>query len=243
MIARSSPVPLYYQLRQQLAARIAAGEWQPGDMLPTEAQLRAQYGVSRSTVRQALRELELEGTITRQRGKGTFVARAKLSHGPEPHLSLTTMLRQQGIVPGWRVVSAEWTPAPADVAAALGLPPTTPVFRLRRLRLADDDPIGYHDAHTSPVAATAIDRQQFAAGGSLDYLSGHGFLSGTVVERTIEAVPAAEDVAHLLGVGRGTPLLHIRRRLLSHDGTVIELLNALYRGDRFQYRIGPPTAE
>lgn len=239
MIDRGSPVPLYHQLRELLAARIAAGEWQPGDMLPTEAQLRALYQVSRSTARQALRELELSGAIIRQQGKGTFVARRKLSHSPEPRFGLTDVLKQQGIEPGWRVLSAEWTPAPAGLAGEFGLDPGVPLFRLRRLRLANDEPIGYHIAIVSPTAAAAIDRDRLDQGGSLDYLSGNGFLRETEAHRTIEAVLASGEIVSRLGVPSGSPILLIRRRVVSGEGELIERMNASYRGDRFQYQIRP----
>jgi len=242
MIKLDSPIPLYHQLKILLARRIAGGEWQPGDMLPTEEQLCQLYGVSRSTARQALRELELAGTIVRNQGKGTFVAQAKLSHSPEPHLSLTTVLREQGLEPGWQVLSAEWLPTLPPLASDMGLDADTPVFRLRRLRLANDELVGYHVAHVSPLAAAAIDKNQFESGGSLDYLSSNGFLSGTEAHRTIEAVAAPNDVARLLDVSPGSPLLSIRRRLFAQDGVLLETLRALYRGDRFQYQIRPPGA-
>ena len=128
-IERNSPVPLYHQLKRLLAGRIANGEWQPGDMLPTEEQLQEQYGLSRTTVRQSLKELEDEGKISRHRGRGTFVSQPKLKHSPDPYFNLTAYLTKQGMRPGWRVLSAGWVPASAEVAERLALKPETPVFR------------------------------------------------------------------------------------------------------------------
>ncbi len=241
-IERDSPIPLYYQLKELLGTRITSGQWAPGDMLPTEEQLQEQYAVSRSTVRQALRELELEGRIARHQGRGTFVSRRKISHGPEPRFSLTMALRQQGIEPGWRLLSADWLPASAEVAEQLALDPGTPVFTLRRLRLANDEPIGYHLAHVSPLAAHALDRARLDQGGSLDYLRGDGTLNDSTAERVIEAIPAPDDVARLLDTERGAPLLLIRRQVRAREGEVLELLQAMYRGDRFQYFIGAQLA-
>jgi GntR family transcriptional regulator len=236
-IERSSPTPLYFQLKQLLLARIGSGEWQPGDMLPTEEQLQEQYTLSRTTVRQALKELELAGKISRFRGRGTFVALPKLSHSPEPHFSFTDSLLEQGARPGWQLLSAGWLPAPPEIAQRLSLDEGTPVFELRRLRLVNDEPIGYHIAHAAPALATAINRDRLDVGSSLAYLQPGEALQGSYANRVLEAVPASEELAALVGVDRGSPMLLIRRRVLSAAGNPLEMLQATYRGDRLQYHI------
>lgn len=236
-IQRESPTPLYHQLKELLAERIAAGEWQAGDMLPTEEQLQEQYEISRTTVRQALKELEVEGHISRQRGRGTFVSRPKISHSAEPHLRLTDALKEQGVQPGWRLLDAAWVPASADVAERLDLERETPVFCLRRLRLANDEAIGYHVAHASPAVATALDKGRLESGGSLDYLRGGDVLDGSYANRVLEAIPASEAVASWLDVETGIPMFLIRRCVFNRQGQPIELLRAVYRGDRLQYHV------
>jgi GntR family transcriptional regulator len=237
MIERNSPIPLYYQLKQLLAGRIASGEWQPGDMLPTEEQLQDQYDLSRTTVRQALKELEFEGLISRYQGRGTFVSKPKLSHSPDPHFNLTTFLKQQGIEPGWRVLSAEWVPAPAEVAERLEIDPGTQVYRLRRLRLANSEPIGYHVAHVVPTAAERINEERLEQGGSLDYLRRTGQQNEFYANRIIEAVLASEETARLLDIVAGSAILMVRRRVFDSEDMPIEDMRAMYRGDRFQYRV------
>lgn len=236
-IERGSPMPLYHQLKELLAERIARGEWQPGDMLPTEEQLQEQYEISRTTVRQALKELEVEGRISRQRGRGTFVSRPKLSHSAEPHFRLTDALRQQGVRPGWKVLDAEWLPASTEIADRLELQPGTPVFELRRLRLANDEAIGYHVAYASPAVATAIDTDRLESGGSLGYLQAQKALDGSYADRVLEAIPAVEEVATRLDVEEGRPMFLIRRQVFDRQGQPIELLRAVYRGDRLQYHV------
>ena len=236
-IERDSPVPLYFQLKQILAERIDSGQWKPGDLLPTEMQLEEQYQISRITVRRALRELELEGKISRFRGRGTIVAQPKISHSPAPHFSLTDALLRQGAQPGWKVLSAEWMAAPVEIAEQFEVEAGTPVYHLRRLRLVDGEPIGYHVAYAAPAAATAIDSSQLTAGGSLAYLGGSDVLRGSYANRTIEAVPASAEVAALLGIDPDSPLLSIRRQVISSSGLPLEILHALYRGDRFQYQL------
>jgi GntR family transcriptional regulator len=237
MIERKSPIPLYYQLRQLLADRITSGEWQPGDMLPTEEQLQEQYNLSRTTVRQALKELEFEGLISRYRGRGTFVSKPKLSHSPDPHFNLTTFLQQQGMEPGWRVLSAEWVSATSEVAERLAIDFGTQVYQLRRLRLANGEPIGYHIAHVIPAFAEKINEERFDQGGSLDYLRRTGQQNEIYANRIIEAVLASEETAKLLDVVAGSAILMVRRRVFDPEGVPIEDMRAMYRGDRFQYRV------
>jgi GntR family transcriptional regulator len=239
MIERDSPIPLYYQLKQLLSQRIDSGEWQPGDMLPTEMEIQTQYALSRITVRRSLKELELEGKISRFRGRGTFVSLPKISHSPDPHFGLTDVLRQQGVEPEWRVLSAEWIPARPEVAELLQLSAGTAVHCLRRLRLVSDEPIGYHIAHAVPKVATVVSENRLDQGGSLDYLQGFKPLSGSYATRTLEAIPAPEEVATWLAIEVGSPLLSIRRRVIGRDGVPIEQLHAVYRGDRLQYHVRP----
>jgi GntR family transcriptional regulator len=237
MIERESPVPLYYQLRQLLAARMTTGEWRPGDMLPTEEQLQEQYGLSRTTVRQALKELEFEGLISRYRGRGTFVSRPKISHSPDPHFNLTAYLSEQGMRPGWRVISAGWVTATAEVAERLTVAAGSQVYQLRRLRLANDEPIGYHVAHVLPALGKAVKNDRLNQGGSLDYLRATGRLNESYANRTIEAILASEETARQLNIAKGSPILMIRRQVFNLDGIAVEDMRAMYRGDRFQYRV------
>lgn len=236
-IDRESPIPLYYQLKELLAGRITSGEWQSGDMLPTEEQLQEQYELSRTTVRQALKELEFEGKISRYRGRGTFVSKPKISHSPDPHFNLTAYLTQQGMEPGWQVLSAGWVSATAEVADRLGVKAGSRVYQLQRLRMANDEPIGYHITHVIPALGEAIDENRLDQGGSLDYLHGPGQLEESYANRTIEAILASDETAKLLDIVKGSPILLIRRQVFNADGVPVEDMRAMYRGDRFQYRV------
>jgi GntR family transcriptional regulator len=236
-IERESPIPLYFQLKRLLVERIASGMWRPGDLLPTEEQLQEQYGLSRTTVRQAMKEMEMEGLITRQRGRGTFVAKPKFSHSPTPQHNLASVLLEQGAKPGWQVLSAGMVPASDDVAARLQLTPGAMVYCLRRLRMADDEAIGYHITHVAAAFQPAIDELQLTGHDSLQYLRSNGLLDGSRADRILEAIPAPDDVAGLLEVEPGSPMLMIRRLLVSHTGVPIEDMRAMYRGDSFRYQI------
>jgi GntR family transcriptional regulator len=239
MLQRSSPLPLYHQLKQLLADRIQRGEWKPGDLVPGEHELQDTFHLSRTTVRQAMQELEREGFVTRHRGRGTFVARPRAVHSPEPKASVSDFLLAQGIKPGWRVLTSGSEPAPLDVAARLQIDPGALAFCSRRLRLADDAPLGHLEAWAPTDLLPHIDPAMLAVGGSLEYLRAPGLLKGSRAERTLTAAAASELEADLLGVPVGAPLLKIQRITFAADGRVLEDFCGSYRGDRFRYRITP----
>ncbi|MEO1166169.1 MAG: GntR family transcriptional regulator, partial [Chloroflexota bacterium] len=232
-------MPLYYQLHRLLLAKIESGELQAGDAFPTEQQIQDTYDVSRTTVRQALGELEDAGKIVRQRGRGTFVAKPKMSHHPDSYPQLADYMTEQGVKPGWRLLNNGWTMPADSIASALGIEAGNNVYRLERLRLENDTPIGYHTAYVAPDYTTHIDDSNFTTGGSLRYLHRLGGLNESMADRTLEALAANERVANLLEVPVGVPLLRVKRVVYSTDSarTPIELLFALYRGDRFEYHI------
>ncbi|MFN4294134.1 MAG: GntR family transcriptional regulator [Thermoflexales bacterium] len=237
VIDRNSPVPLYYQLKQQMLEKIEKGEWKPGDSVPTEQELQQSYNLSRTTVRQALAEMVMEGRLTRQRGRGTYVAQPKFQHDPLRHRGIGQYLLEQGLTPGWKVLDARHIAAPAEIAARLHLPRNARVYCLQRLRLASEEPIGYLVSYVPEALAEAIDRSALDKGGSTDYLKRLPQMGEHCIERSIEAVAAGEPEAKLLRIKRGAPMLSIERLILARDGTPIEFLRARYRGDRMKYQI------
>ncbi|MCG8421635.1 MAG: GntR family transcriptional regulator [Proteobacteria bacterium] len=237
-------MPLYYQLKQILVEQIDVGTWKPGELIPGEHELQNRFGLSRTTVRQALRELETEGRVVRQRGRGTFVTAPKLTHEPDTDHGLTESIAASGMKAGWQVLSAGWSDTPDETVERLRLAPGEQVYRLHRLRMAGDQPIAVHLAYVAPVFVKAIDSTLLAEGGSLHYLTSSGQLDGCRAERLLEAVPADRDTSEALGISMGAPMLQIRRLLRTASGQPAEDFIGIYRGDRFQYRVAgaaPPT--
>ena len=138
----SSNIPYYIQLIEVLREKIDLGDWQDGDQIPSEPDLCEVYGVSRTVVRQALRELELEGIIIRRKGKGTFVAEPKISESLAQKL---TGFYQDMVEPGHnpitQVLRQEVVPATEKVASYLGVDPGTQVIDIKRLRYVNNEPI------------------------------------------------------------------------------------------------------
>jgi GntR family transcriptional regulator len=233
---RSSPLPLHYQLKQILLEKIEQGEWKPGDLIPGEAELQTTYGLSRITVRQALTDLVYEGRLTRQRGRGTFVAPPKFEHNPARHRGINYYLTQQGLTPGWRVLETGWARPSAQVRRQLALPPEARAYCIRRLRLANDQPVGYLVAWLPEAIAEQINHEALTEGESLRYLRHLPQMHRSSAERSLEAVAAGAVEAKLLGLPKNAPLMRIERLVRAADGAPLEYLVALYRGDRLKYQ-------
>lgn len=240
---RASPVPLYFQLKQIIIEKIEHNEWDPGQPIPSEQELQDTYGLSRTTVRQALSELVIEGRLVRQRGRGTFIVQNKLTHTPQKPQGLVRLMIDRGLRPGWRVLSLEWTTPPYEVQHLLQIEPDTQALYIRRLRLASDQPIGYHQVWLPPGIAGQINHDALQEGDSLAYLRHLPAVARGHTIRTIEAIAAEAAEAELLGISEGEPLLLIQRLLCDSDGAPIELMEALYCGNQFKYQIILPNAD
>jgi GntR family transcriptional regulator len=208
-----------------------------GSAMPTERELCQKYGVSRSTVRQALGQLEVEQRIYRRQGKGTFVAMAKIEQRLEL-MSHTEGMRSRGISPSSKLIDVRRIPAGIDVGEMLGLEPEAEVLRIERLRLADGDPIAIevlflHASRFDGITAALSDNASL-----YQLLSSNYGVELASAEETIEAVVAERREASLLRCQPGMPLLMLSRRTLDTSGQPTEFVRSLYRGDRYRFQTG-----
>jgi GntR family transcriptional regulator len=205
----------------------------PGERLGAERELAERLGVSRSTIRAALAELENAGVVRRVRGRGggIFVTERKVERDLSSLASLPAYLRRQGFESDARVLATATIDADADTAEALGLEPGAPVLEVVRVRLADATPISLERARLPADRFPGLLDRSLA--GSLYELlqSDFGLEPGEAEER-IEVVAAGAAEARLLGVRRGAPLLAIARTAWDADGRPFERSLDLFRGDR-----------
>lgn len=234
-IDRESPLPLYYQLKQLIVDKLDSGEWKPGDLVPSEQELQETYGLSRTTVRQALAELTFEGRFTRHRGQGTFVAAREIVHDPMERISITALMRQQGIEPEWQFLSRGNGVPFQQVQEALGIPEDEKVYLVELLLRANGEPIGRHF-----VALTRhgkFDPDNASDEALRDYMRELPDRDGIRIRRTVQAVPAGTTEAGLLKIKPGEPVLSIQVVYSDSAGKPLEFLRANYRGDRFKFQL------
>lgn len=232
--------PKYRELADMLRQQIAQS--QIGAPAPSERQLAEDTGVSRMTARRAIDELVREGLLTREVGRGTFVARPAVSV-PLQLTSFTEDMRSRGRVPSSRLIELATRPADAQVAEMLGVDPGTDVTVLSRLRLADGLPMAIERSNLRADRFPGLDGYDFENESLYRVLSddyGARFEAG---EQVIRAGIARDEDADLLEIPRGAPVLELVRVSVSR-GEVVEWTTSTYPASRFELsaRIAPVTA-
>lgn len=223
---RAGAIPLYAQIRDALRQRIDSHSLPPGTLLPTEEELQAQYGVSRSVVRQALGELGDLGVILRRRGLGSVVA------PPREHRRKAEQaggLRQQIAARGedlqTHVVGLKPDTAPGAAAEALG---TTDAWRLERVRHVGEDPVVFMRTWLPRALFPSLSAQELNGESLHDWMRTSG-LTPAGGPRQVQAVPADENVAAHLGIRPGTPILLLEGVTRDARGRGLEWFSAWHR--------------
>jgi GntR family transcriptional regulator len=224
-------VPKYYRLKQDLQAMIDDGE--PGAALPTERELASRFDTSRTTVRQALAELVVEGKLERTQGRGTFISEPKLITLRQL-TSFSQDLAERGARPRSEILSVSRARADRQVTEALERPADALVARVERLRFADDAPIAHEIAHL-PGALPRL-RAELERHGSLYRTLREVYAIEIVaVEDSVETALASPQQAQLLGCDTGLPMLLVCRTGWDGDGRPVEFTRSVFRGDRFRF--------
>lgn len=237
--ARHQRAPKYWGLKQHLLDMLRS--LPPGSPIPTERSLATEFDVSRTTVRQALAELTVEGRLLRVQGKGTFVAAPKVAQRLQLS-SYTEDMRAQGRQPASRLLEVVEQPADDQLATLLATRTASPVLRLRRLRLADGEPMAIETTHL-PLTRFGGLTAHLEAGGSLYQVLREYFgVELGYAEETIETALASPEEADLLGADVGLPMLLLSRHSFDTEDKPVEWVRSIYRGDRYKFvaRLNPP---
>jgi GntR family transcriptional regulator len=233
-MTESSYQPHYRQIEQALRERIST--LRPGERLPSDAELCAEFGVSRMTARNAMQRLAVDGLIRREPGRGSFVEKPPAHRRTNRLMTFTQEMLRAGRVPSSRMLTRVIRPSSTAEAASLGIPARQPVVHLRRLRLADDQPIALESAILIGTCADAVMTADLAHGSLHETLG----LAGFVLSRgtgTITASTATAEQARLLGIRMGDPLLVERRVILDSHGRKIEVTESVYPADRYALEV------
>jgi GntR family transcriptional regulator len=227
--------PLYSLVASRAEGLIVSGSWQEGARLPPERQLCRDFEVSRSTLRQALDELEARGLVSRHQGRGTFVTRPRLQLPIAGAFSISEAMRQNGMSISTRVIGVQVVDASRQLASELGCLPGDPLVLIERLRSGNGEPMVLDTAHPREslfpgLADADLERRSLYEILRTDY--GRGVAEA---RETIEPVILTPRECQLLGVPRNTTALLTRRISLDVDGEVLALGQVLLRGDRSRY--------
>lgn len=236
-VSRANPSPLYYQIEQDLRRRIEGGEWQPGEQIPTEADLGAVYRASRVTIRQAISNLVAEGRLVREPGRGTFVSEPAVTAGPRGLTSFTDEMRGLGFTATSRLLDLRRQPAGEEVAARLRIDPADDVVAVKRLRLGDGRPIGIQAAQLPARRVPGLENASLDEGSLYTYLESQYGIAPLEAEETFFAVPITGENARLLNVDEGTSGFRVERLTFDDQGP-FEFVTSILRGDRYRVHLG-----
>lgn len=227
-------MPLYHQAARAIEEAIEDGRLPRGSKLDGEIQLAEQLGISRPTMREAIKRLVEKGLLVRRRGIGTIVA-------PKPvrrAVALTSLyddLKEAGREPKTRVLSFAEVPCPPEIAEQLGVSAGTKVFRFERLRVAGIDPIALMRNHI-PADLLAMDREGLEQAGLYELMR-EGGVAPQMASQRIGAKKAGDEEAELLEIEAGDPILTMDRVAFDSNGRPVEHGHHRYPAESYWFEM------
>jgi GntR family transcriptional regulator len=236
MIAHDSHVPLYIQIKDYIRLNIQAGVFPESSRIPSERQLAEQFQVSRLTVSKAINELIQEGLLHSHVGKGTFVSSTKIEQELRTLTSFTEEMIRRGQRPSSCVLYAAVEPASSEVAKALLLPSGTKIIVLKRVRLADNQPVALEtSAILAAICPGIVDKYDFSQESLYQVLREECGIRIAYARQTFESRQATPEEQEALHLDPHTPILGITRVTYNAQEQPIEYVRSAYRGDRYKF--------
>lgn len=226
MIDKNSPIPVYFQLKNDLVKKIAQGLWKPGECIASERELCEIYGVSRMTIRQAIGELVQEGVLTRLKGKGTFVCEQTVKQ--QDMMSFTEMIKQTGRELRTEVINFDIIDTPDDMQDTFML---DKVYKIERRRIVDNECIAVETVFI-PVDYCGHINEEMLTGSLYKILEGFGYVINNS-NSAINAVCADDEIKELLECEANSPVLKITSKTFTNTDKLLFLEEALYKSDKF----------
>ena len=226
----------YHQIAAELRARVEAGEYPAGRLMPSESEMSAEFGVSRVTVRKALELLREDGLVDARQGFGWFVA-GETVRQPLARLStIEDQMRDSGVRPERRILEFAFEKAPRDVARALG---TSQTLRVKRVNLADGTPFAIVTVWCAADLAEKLSRADVERSPFYELLDVP--LSGAT--QTIGADAASVDDSALLHIPVGSPVLRCTRTTTDTEGRVVLVSRHVFPAHRTEFVVDLPFAD
>lgn len=236
MLDTTSSTPLYVQLMELLERQILTGERDPGERLPTEAELARQFGVSIITVRSAVGGLCKQGLVERKQGKGTFVKKLKHTWDTRKLEGFSDSCLRQGIRPGGRMLENRQVELSNRTAACLGQTAGAPGIYISRLRFADGAPVAI-EKNYFPIRYAILLSQQFDNNSLFQFLREREGVAVARADKQIELCRASAEEAALLQVEAGVPLLFVKSTTFTRAGEPLYVGTQIINGDRFALQL------
>lgn len=218
-----------------IASNLASGRWPPGSLLPGERALAEELGVSRTTLRHALKELADAGVLEPAPQRGWFVARAYISEGPNVLMGFSEGASARGLTAGSRTVSQVLRPCTFEVADLLGVPAASDVVELERVRTLDALPVAVQTLSLPAKLVPGLESESLDDSSLYRLLGERYGLVPSRCDYTLQADSASEHVATLLEVAVGYPVLIGHEVTVDTQERVMAAGRMIYRGDAYRF--------
>jgi len=229
--------PLYQQIKALITHSLQAGEWKPGELMPSEVELAARFKVSQGTVRKAIDELAAENLVVRRQGKGTFVA---THHEERAHFRFLKLMPDEGVPhhPDNRVIEVKRIRAPAEVARLLELKAGDAVVYIKRVQSFDGAPTILEELWLPGQLFKGLTAERLVEYKGPMYGLFESEFGTRMIRATekIRAVGADSAAAEYLQVQEGTPLLCAERVSFTYGDKAVELRRGLYSTAKHHYQ-------
>lgn len=233
---KDNKLPLYYQLYEGIVNKIESGEYKENDKLPSERQLCEQYSISRSTVRQAMNELEKNGYINKKHGKGIFVSSKAFKQDLLEFYSFTEEMKKIGRKPSSDVIDFEIIVCTEKLSRKLSCPITNNIYKFTRIRLADNEPMMLETSYLPVSRFPNLTKEMLENNAMYDIFRSKYNVTFSKAEECFKSVNTRKDEAKILGVNKNVPSMMIERYTYEKDN-IIEYTVGIARGDKFEYRV------
>lgn len=232
----NSPLPLYHQVKEILIKRIQEKFWSPGDLIPTELELIEEFGVSRTTIRQAITDLVLDGLLEKRQGKGTIVKSRRFVGSLGRLTGFAEEVMEKGHYPHSKLLRAEYHDDLYVERQKLNLGENARVLVIDRIRFVDNEPIAYERTCWPEDIGKLLMEHDLNGAKYYQILEDHSIFLKKANE-VISAVNATVYEADLLGISGGQALLEMTRLSYGVNDQPIEYTRTKYRSDRYHYNI------
>lgn len=229
------PVPKYYKIYEELLGQIRRGKYQENDLFPSDTELVKRYGVSRGTVREAVKLLLRQGYLIRKQGKGTYVTYKKIQQDPDKLMGFTELMQRHDLKPSAKIIEKEVVNPTANIAHLMQLEPDQKVLRLVRLRFGNHQPLIIERSFFRYDLFEPIAGMDLESNSIFELLHNHTTTRLGEATQCIEAISAGQQEHQLLGVDIRTPLLLIKRLIQTRKGEYFQYSEDVYRSDRINF--------
>ncbi|MGE4486040.1 MAG: GntR family transcriptional regulator [Oscillospiraceae bacterium] len=237
MLDRLSSKPLHIQMEDIIRHNLVSGDWAPGQAIPSENEMSATFGISRTTVRNVITKLVHEDLLDRIPGKGTFVKGQKIVANPLSYAGIREQLEHMGHEVSTKLLSIQ--KGSVSPAVAKYFPSVTggDFYCISRLRFIKGVPLSIHTSYIPASYSPDLNMEDLEHEQLCVILSKRYDLKPSRTVETLESVAAVKEEAQLLKVRTGSPLLSLKDEVMTEDGRVFEYTNVVFRGDKIQIHL------